>query len=95
MSVDYNTLQNVTGQVPKLVCKNKDDYHKQLVRKLANPKISSKTYWSILKTFYNGKKVPLKLPLVIDNTLEPDFKRNNFFASKWTPLKNEYFTYLT
>ena len=68
MSVDYITLQNVTGQV-------NNDYHKQLVRKLINPKISSKIYWSILKTFYNGKKVPLKLPLVIDNKLEPDFKR--------------------
>ena len=68
MSVDYITLQNVTGQV-------NNDYHKQLVRKLINPKISSKTYWSILKTFYNGKKVPLKLPLVTDNKLEPNFKR--------------------
>ena len=99
-SVDYITLQNVIAEVSKLVCKSKDDYHNQLTRKLNNPKTSSKTYWSMLKTFYNGRKVPLIPPLVINNKLEADFKRkadhfNNFFASKCTPLKNECFTYLS
>ena len=78
----------------ELVCTSKDDYRKQLARKLTNPKTSSKTYCSILKTFYNGKKVPLIPPVVINNKLEPDFKRkadhfNKFSASKCTPLKND------
>ena len=73
-SIDYITLQNVTVEVSELVCKSKDDYHKHLARKLTNPKTSSKTYWSILKTFYNGKKVPLIPPLVINNKLQPDLK---------------------
>ena len=78
----------------ELVCKSKDNYHKQLARKLTNPKTSSKTYWFILKTFYNGRKVPLTPPLVINNKLEAKCKRkadhfNNFFASKYTPLKND------
>ena len=94
MSVDYITLQNVIDEVSELICKRKDGYHKQLARELTNPKTSSKTYWSILKTFYNGRKVPLIPPLVINNKLEADFKRkadhfNNFFASKCTPLKND------
>ena len=42
-SVDYITLQNVMAEVSELVCKTKDDYHKQLARKLTNPKTSSKT----------------------------------------------------
>ena len=67
MSVDCITLQNVIAELPELVCTSKDDYGKQLARKLTNPKTSSKTYWSILKTFYNGKKVPLVPPLVINN----------------------------
>ena len=46
-SVDYITLQNVIAEVLELVCKSKDDYHKQLARKLTNPKTSSKTSWSI------------------------------------------------
>ena len=78
----------------ELVCKSKDDYHKQFGSKLTDPKTSSKTYWSIFKKFYNGKKVPLIPPLVINNKLEPDFKRkadhfNNFFASKCTSVKTD------
>ena len=81
-SIDYITLQNVIVEVSELVCKSKDDYHKQLARKLTNPRTCSKTYWSILKT------------LVINNKLEPDFKRktdhfNKFFALKCTLLKND------
>ena len=83
-SIDYITLENVIAEVSELVCKSKDDYHKQLARKLTNPKTSSKTYWSILKTFYNGKKVSLIPPVVINNKLEPDFKR-----------KTDHFTYTT
>ena len=83
-SIDYITLENVIAEVSELVCKSKDDYHKQLARKWTNPKTSSKTYWSILKTFYNGKKVSLIPPVVINNKLEPDFKR-----------KTDHFTYTT
>ena len=70
---------------------------KRLARKLANPKTSSKTCWSVLKTFYNNRqKFPLIPPLVINNNLELDFKRkadhfNNFFAAKCTPLKMTVF----
>ena len=30
---------------------------------------TTKTYWSILKTFYNGKKVPIIPPLLINDKL--------------------------
>ena len=42
--------------------------------KLNNPKTSSKTYWSILKTFYNGRKIQIIPPLLKDDKLESDFK---------------------
>ena len=101
-------LQNVIIEMPEVVCKINDDYQKHLARKLTNPKTSSKIYWSILKTFYNGKKVPLISPLVIRNKFESHFKRkadhfNNFFVSiTFFSLKNdsilptlfEHFTYL-
>ena len=87
-------VQNVIAEVSELVCKSKDDYRKQLARKVTNLKTSSKTYWSILKTFCNGRNFPLIPLLVINNKLEVDFKRkadhfNNFFASKCTPLQND------
>ena len=46
-----------------------------------------------MKRFFNGKKVPIIPPLLINNKLESDFKIkanyfNSFFASKYTPLIN-------
>ena len=64
-SIDYITLQNVIPEVSELVCRSKDDYHKQLARKLTKPKTSSKTYCSILKIFYNRRKVSLILLLIL------------------------------
>ena len=43
-----------------------------LANKLSNPSTSSKTYWSILKTFCNNKKIPLIPPVFIGNKLESD-----------------------
>ena len=46
-----------------------------------------------MKTFYNGKKTPLILPLLVNDELECDFGKkanhfNGFFASKFTLLNN-------
>ena len=43
----------------------KDEYYDNLSKKLNNPNISVKTYWSILQSFYKGTKVPLIPPLLI------------------------------
>ena len=61
---------------------------------LNNPSLQAKTYWSILKTFYNDKKIPLIPPLLIDNKFPIDVKTkanilNKFFAEQCTPLKND------
>ena len=54
---------------------------------------TTKTYWLILKTFYNGKKVPIIPLLLINDKLISDFevKANhfsNFFASQCTPFNS-------
>ena len=58
---------------------------------MINPSTSSKTYWSISKTFFNGKKISLIPPLNVSNKLVADFKEkfNEFFASKCTPITND------
>ena len=43
----------------KVIAKRKEGYHNFVASKLNNPKTSAKAYWSILKTFYNGKKFHL------------------------------------
>ena len=76
-------------EVSELVSKSKDDYHNQLAKKSA--KTGSKTYWSILKTFYNGKKALLIPPLLINNKPESNFLKktnfNNFFCLKMHTAK--------
>ena len=37
----------------------KSEYDSKLSMKLSNPETSSKTYWSILKSFVNNKKIPI------------------------------------
>ena len=61
--------------------------------KFNNPKTSSITYWSNLKAFYNGRKIPIILPILKEGKLESDFKIkanyfDNLFASQCTPLVN-------
>ena len=53
----------------------------------------SKTYWSILKFFYSGKRVPVTPPLLVNNKFVTDFKAkanifNDFFSKQGTPLAN-------
>ena len=51
---------------------SKFKYHDPLAKKLNNPKIEGKTYWSILETFVNGSKIPLIPPLSVGNRLATD-----------------------
>ena len=66
---------------------SKAKYHVRLVIKLNDPKTTSKTYWSILKTFANGSKVPLIPPLLVNNEFVTDFSvkvnlSNDFFRKQ-------------
>ena len=53
---DYNILQEAINELSKIASKRKEEHHYHLSSKLHNPSTIVKTYWSILKTFYNGKK---------------------------------------
>ena len=91
---DFIFLKDVISEVSDLIFNRKNVCYNQQAQKLNDPKTSPKIYWSILKTFYNDKKVPLIPALFINNKLEPDFKSkanffNMFFADKCTPLKNK------
>ena len=83
---DHLHLQEATNLVAEVITKRKqDDYN--------NPATSAKTYWSILKTFDNGKEIPVIPPLLINNKLVSNIKEkanhfNCFFVSHCTPLDN-------
>ena len=61
--------------------------------KLNDPTTTAKTYWSILKSFYNDSKIPLIPPLLVNNKIVSDFTEkanlfNDFFATQCKPLSN-------
>ena len=71
----------------------KEKFYYKLSTKLANPSTSSKTYWSILKTFVNGKKIPVIPPLLandkfVTNYLEKANLFNEFFDKQCQPLQS-------
>ena len=76
--------ETIRSSKEKLYCK--------FSTKLANPSTSSKTYWSILKTFINGKKMPIIPPLLVNdkfitNFLEKANLFNEFFSKQCQPLQ--------
>ena len=56
------------------ITESKDEHFNKFAMKLNNSKSSSKTFWSIPKTFYDGRIIPIIPPLLKDSKLESDFK---------------------
>ena len=64
-----------------------------LPKKLNNSNTSAKTYWSILKSFYKGTKIPIIPPILVNNKIVSDFTEkanifNDILASQCTPNSN-------
>ena len=72
---------------------NTNQYYTCLSHKLLGPKTSQKSYWSILKTFLNNKKIPCILPLLHQDKFVTDFEEkaiifNNFFTDQCSIVSN-------
>ena len=90
---DFVFLETLITEINELISSTKNLYYENLARKLNNPLLQAKTYWSILKTFYNEKKIPIIPPLLVDNNFVTGIQTkanifNKFFAEQCTPLKN-------
>ena len=53
---DFVLLETLITELNELVSTTKALYYENLGKKLNNPLLQAKTYWSILKTFHKGKK---------------------------------------
>ena len=83
----YKKLQEAVNVVSDIINKKKNDCNEYLTKQI--PKL----HWSILKTFYNGKKILIIRILLMNNEVVSDFKArsnllNVFFALQCTSLKN-------
>ena len=88
---DYILLQNANHQLSELLNRNKKKYYDRLTAKLNNPSTSAKAYWSILKSFVNGKKIPSIPPLFTNGQFVTNFLSkanifNKFFADQCTNI---------
>ena len=91
---DYQNLQFAITELSDHTTERKNEYNFHLSQSLNNPATSSKTYWTILKTFYSGKKISLFPPLVINDQLITHFREkanyfNFYFARQCTPIEND------
>ena len=90
---DFLYLESLITEINDLISHTKALYYEKLAKKLNNPLLQAKTYWRILKTFYNEKKIPIIPPLLINNNFVTDKQTkanifNKLFAEQCTPLKN-------
>ena len=82
---DFVLLETLIAELNELVSTTKALYCENIGKKLNNPLLQAKTYWSVLKRFYNVKKIPLIPPLLEDDKFVTDVKTkanifNKFFA---------------
>ena len=77
---DYIELHKSIEEFSEDISKTKEQYYDNLAKKLNKTKRSPKTYWTIMKTFYNGKKIPLIPPLLINDKLEFDFGKRQIIS---------------
>ena len=63
-------------------------YYRQIASKLNDPNSAPKTYWSILMTFVNGKKIPLIRPILVKDQLVANFLEKNLFNELCTQQCN-------
>ena len=82
---DFEFLESLIIKMNDLISSTKKLYYASLAKKLSNLLLQAKTYWSILKSFYNEKKIPIIPPLLIDDKYVTDTQMkanifNKFFA---------------
>ena len=90
---DFGFLKALITEHNELISSTKIMYYEKLGKKSNNPLLQAKTYWSILKTFYSNKKVPLIPPVLTEDKFVTDTRTkanifNKFFAEQCTPLSN-------
>ena len=92
---NFSNLQKSSQELSELITKRKEDYNHHLANKLNDPQSLPKTFWKVLKAFYNGNKIPLISPIIVNNKLVSDYEGkanhfNKFFASQFTPIDNDF-----
>ena len=80
---DFVYLENLIIELNELISSTKVLCYVNLAKKLNNPLLQAKTDWSILKTFFNAKKISLIPPLLVDDKHVTDIKTKVHIFSEY------------
>ena len=61
----FDRLAFLSQKIQQIIVSYRKKYYNFLASKLNNPRTNCKTYWSLLKTLVNGRRVPLMNPIEI------------------------------
>ena len=91
---DFEVVDKEAAELSEMIENRKERHFYDLSVKLNNPQTSPKTYWSIIKSCYNGRKIPIIPPLSVNGKIITDFNEkanlfNKYFSSQCNPLPND------
>ena len=78
---DFEIVDKEAGELSEMIQKRKEKYFYDLSLKLNNPQTSPKTYWSIIKSCYNGRKIPIIPPLSVNEKSLQTLKKKSIFLT--------------
>ena len=89
----FNKVEYLQNELKSLIEANKEKCYSRISKRMINPLTSTKTYWSILKSFLNNEKIPCIPPRFHQNRYITKYKDkaelfNNFFANQCSLIKN-------
>ena len=89
----FNKVEYLQNELKSLIEANKEKYYSRISKRMINSLTSTKTYWSILKSFLNNKKIPCIPPLFHQNRYIIKYKDKaelfkDFFANQCSLIKN-------
>ena len=71
---DFDVMNELISELSSIISQKREEYYFQIAKKLNDLQTNEKTYWSILKVIFNGRKIPVIPPLLLDGKLVSDFK---------------------
>ena len=86
-------MTKAVSEISQLIEKAKDEYYYPLDKRINDLSTSAKSYWIILKTFYDKRKISLIPPLLVNSSFASDIREkanlfNEFFTKQCTPAAN-------
>ena len=90
---DWHRVEIARNDTINAINESKRLYYERMNSKLCNSNTTPKVYWSILKSLYCGKKVPVIPPIMHENNFVTKFKDkadlfNKYFANQCSLLQN-------